>query len=1358
MPFDLLFRQSPRAFMTTLILALMTLLSTGSANAAVLPQTAVAPAAQGQNQSATVPSHDEIRRTLLRQPLYFEPAADGTMTRRSPEGTMRLDAGGKAQFSATGKAAISMLLDGASTTAKPAGEATLPGRTNYLLGNDPARWRTGVRQFSRVRVPAVYPGIDVVYYGNGNQLEHDYLLAANADSSLIRMRFQGATTVKDDSTGDLILRQTTSTGSPNEMLRLLKPVAYQQAEDGPKTPVSVGYRPLADGNYGFTLGAYDHRQAVVIDPVIVYGSYFGGNSNDSIVDLKLASDGSLYLLLTTDSTNLKTVGATTGACVGKCGPANNEAVVGSQPDMYLAKLDSTFQTLLFATYLGGSLSDQAYNLALDTDGSIYIAGGSQSTDFPIVNGYPGGAPTGNSTAGTLTKLSADGSTILYSTFIGFGSPSASFAPPVMVSANNGIVYIIGKSDAGDGGFIWQKNPLFPLAVDFLAKLDTTKTGTDSVVYATCIGDGVDGSKVAQIASLALDSKGDVWLQGQTNDSGFPTTTANALEPACRSTPCVAAFLMEIDPTGSSIPYATFLGGTNGASDTVVAPRDIVIDPSDNIYVSGYTNQGDFPTVNGYELAIDGYYAGYASKVSSDGTTLLYSTFLPVSVEIAVSTKGQMAFTGVAGSGFPVKNNLQTSPLGSNNYDAVFGLIDTTQSFDDSLLVSSYLGTTTGTTLAQRAYLASTGQILIVGGTNATDVPIANAYQSTTGGGPTDGFIAAIQPGTAASLTVTPTSIAFPSTALNATSAAMTATLTNGTDASISFSGALTDGQDFTESDSCNGTIATQASCTLSFTFNPKTASSLSSIYTITPSNNSSGAIAIALTGTGTGPVIVVGPPSLSFGTQTVGVTSLPQNVGVTNNGSVPVPITGASVSGAGFAISANTCGSSVAAGANCAYSITVTPPTFGQLSGTLTITDNVGTQTVQLSATGTTALETLTPAMVNFGNAYDGNTVTQTVTYTNKGNGPADIGSTTITPSVFQIVSTTCPAIVQAGASCTYTLSFTPTAVITTQGSFSVTDGISNPSVALSGTGLQPQNGDVFLIPAAIDFQNIVVNNFNIVDPPTITLNFSNQTSQTIEIDPNGVQMVGAQPQYFSAIPCNHGAGTVTLAPGATCQLYVSFGYNNLPAADMTVTAQLVVNWNYAGQTTLHALYSAVTANTISAAAPVVTPSSIQFAGTSAGATSAAQTVTVTNNGDVGLGFTGVSFNGTNPTAFAQTNNCPATINRYITCQISVTFSPDNTATQFNAGLVVGLSTGNATVSLSGSTSATDFVLSSNTGVQYPGANPTWVLNIVPLTTAGFNQPITFKGDRSRRHVRNSGLHAIHRHSGWRRSQHHFDA
>jgi Abnormal spindle-like microcephaly-assoc'd, ASPM-SPD-2-Hydin/Beta-propeller repeat len=1288
-------------------------------------------------QTAAVPSRDNIRKTLLRQPLHFEPAADGAMISRSPEGKMRIDAGGKAQFAAPGKATVSMLLDGANAGAKPAGEETLPGRSNYLIGNEPGRWRSGVSQFSRVRVPAIYPGIDLIYYGSGDRLEHDYVLAPHADPTQIRMRFQGANAVAENETGDLVLRQASIGYADGEQLRFLKPVAYQESEDGTRTPVPVRYDLLADGAFGFSLGAYDHRQPLVIDPVILYASYFGGKYNDSIIDIKVASDGSLYLLLTTDSTDLKTVGATAGACIGNCGPANPDLGDSSKPDMYLVKLDSTAQTLLFATYLGGSDSDQAFNLALDTDGSVYVSGTSHSADFPIINGYPGGAPaTGGNPAGTLTKLSADGSTILYSTFIGYGLPLpesptqvGNAAAHAMVTANKGIVYLVGQAGTTDADFLWQKNPLFTVGADFLAKLDTTKTGTDSVVYATRVGDSDNSDSNAQVTSVAVDSKGDVWLYGETKNSAFPATTSGALQPQCTtpaSTSCLSSFLMEIDPTGASVLYATYLGGSGG---TNVTSFDIQLDASDTIYVAGYTDQSNFPILNGAYPTLPSSASNYISKISSDGKNLLYSTYVQSDI-FSVSPDGKVAFTIASAAGFPLKNNLQTTAPTGNNLDAAFGLLDTTLSGADSLLVSSYLGTNTGSTQPQRVYLASTGQILIMGETSATDLPVANAYQPTSGGGVYDGFLAIIQPND--TLTLTPTTLTFPSTSVGSTSAAMTATLFNGTNKSIYvIQGTLTDSKDFTQSGNC-GILSPQASCTITFTFTPQSAGTLTSTYSTGDLDNPSNLLTITLTGGATAASASVSPTTLAFGSVSDGSTAT-QSVTLTNSSSSALPVSGATVAGTGFTLTNNGCGASVAANATCQYSVTFSPTEQGPYTGTLTIADSLGSQVVQLSGTGTVVKgsETLSPASVNFGNVYEGVTATQVVTFTNNGSAAVTISAATINPPIFKIAATTCTQQVAAGASCTYTLSYAPFGVGSVQGTFTVTDGSSNPSVTLSGTGLQSPDGNVFLLPGSVNFQNVVLTPGS---APDQVLTLANQTSQTIQV--LGVNYVfagtgkdfftyGVGQPFFCPISAD-GHANITLAPYTSCTIDVAFNPTNA-VVDTTYNAQFDVNWNYVGDTQLHYLATAVTANTISPAAAVVTPTTIQFPATANGKKSVAQIVNVTNGGDQALGFTGASFNGANPTAFTQTNNCPASLNKNDTCQISVHFTPPASGNEFTANLDVGLNTGDANVALNGGTSPSDFVLSSPTPPQNAG-NPLWVINVAPLTTSiGFNGPITFK-------------------------------
>lgn len=1093
--------------------------------------------------AAQSPSRETLKQTLLRQPLRFEANADGGMSSRGMGRKLRIDDGGAVMFGAPGKTSLSVLLDGANSQARPVGQGPLPGQGNYMLGNDPSKWRKGVSQFSRVQVSGVYPGVDLVYYGNGDQLEHDYLLAANADPGLIRMKFRGALARLDAKTGELVLQQPENS---EDAVRLERPVAYQISKSGERQSVAASYRLRADGEAQFTVGDYDHSRPLVIDPVILYGTYFGGKYNDSIADLKVAADGSLYLLLTTDSTDLKTPGATAGACIGKCGAANADSGNNSSPDIYLAKLDGTAQKLLFATYLGGSSSDQGYNLALDTDGSIYVAGVTQSTDFPTVNGYPGGAPGSGGSVGTLTKLSADGSTILYSTYIGYGKPSVNPAQPVMVSANNGIVYLIGIAN-GASGFLWKTNPLFTVGNDFLAKLDTTKSGIASVVYATQVG-----SSNAQLASVAVDSKGDVWLYGQTTDTAFPATTAGALEPQCRSTPCKASFLMEINPSGTSSPYATYLGGTTSTNTFGTVARDILIDPSDNIYISGYTDSGDFPTLNGAYLTFQGNSAGYATKLSPDGKTLLYSTYIPVSVTIGVSAGGQLAFTGIAGAGVPLKNNLPTTQPTGSNVDLTFGLIDTTQSFDNSLLISSYLGTTTGFTQPQRILIASTGQILIVGETSATDLPVANAYQATPGGGTYDGFLTAIQP--SGTLTLTPNSLTFPSTAVGSTSAAMTATLFNGTVKSISLvTPKLSDSTDFTQSDNCGSILAPQASCTITFTFTPQSGGTLTSTYTTGDLNNPSTPLTITLTGTGTAvpQSETLSPATIDFGTVLAGQTAT-RTVTFHNNGPSAATIYNYAFSNPDFSAVGSTCTPNVAANASCTFTLQFAPTFPGApQSGTFNIQDRSSNPSVSL--TGTTYISspqiTLTPNPLKFQNQPQGQATNSFLTLTNSSSFTVTlpVGQIALTDTAnFSLITGTVPGIcfmggtdqvLAPGASCQVDIQFN---------AFNPADSTVTASITLPFA--PPGSAPIYAVTGNLTGTTITdaaaaVTPTNIQFPATA--NGATSATQTVTVTSTGEQalgfisatLTGANPTAF-AVANNCPA---SLSQKATCQITVSF-------------------------------------------------------------------------------------------------------------------------------------------------------------------------------------------------------------------------
>lgn len=898
-----------------------------------------------------------------RLPLRFEPSADGSgMISTAGHRLLRVETGGAVDVEAQlrGKTAdLRLELEGGNAQAAVTGAQALPGRSNYFLGNDRSQWRTGVGQFAQALVKDVYPGINLVYYGNGDSLEHDFRVAPFSNPRLIRLRIGGGDARVDRASGDLIV---SSPGAAVEMMRLRQPVAYQIRSDGSRASVAVGYSEAEDGSFQFSLGSYDRKRPLVIDPVILYGTYFGGNGDDNIVDLKLGSDGSIYLLMTTKSTDLTTKSNPSNTCGGGCGPANTVSPFGA--DYYVAELDNTGQNLVFATYIGGSDGDQANNLALDSDGSVYIAGTTLSADFPQANAYPGGQPLDKGaagTAGTLTKLSADGSQLLYSTYIGFGVPTTTeggqYKSQFLVTANNGIVYLLGSASVDndpDVSFIYKKNPLFTLGLDFVAKVDTTKAGTDAIVYATQIGD-TDSYTSALLSSLALDSKGDLWVYGTTFDAAFPVASPDAYQISCSVSAagnCNSGFLMELKPDGTAVLYSTFLGGTDQTSFTrgFSSTSYMRLDASDNIYVLGTTDQPDYPIKNGVYPTFVRYPANYVSELTPDGKTLLYSTFLDGNIsDIAVSANQQLAFAGYSGSGFPTKNNLQTTPpSGEFATDVVFGLIDTTLSGDDSLLISSYLGISgmSASTNPGGIESSSDGQFLIAGRTTAMNLPVRNPYQATCPSctqSSGDGFIVAIQPSN--TLTLTPTTIPFPSTPVGATSAKMTASLYNGTTQSIYLKQpTLSDSTDFTQSDDCNGILSPNVGCNITFTFTPKSSGTLTSTYTTGDLDDPSNPLTIALTGTGTGSsaTLSISTTALSFPDTAVGSTSSAMTATLSNTTSAIVNLTAPTLSNAtDFSISANTCAATgtIAPNGTCTFSFTFNPASTGAKTATFSIAD-----------------------------------------------------------------------------------------------------------------------------------------------------------------------------------------------------------------------------------------------------------------------------------------------------------------------------------------------------------------------------------------------------------------------------------
>ncbi len=298
---------------------------------------------------------------------------------------------------ASGEATVRIAPAGASSSARIVGEEALPWKSNYFIGRDRSKWRSGIRNYQRVRVSEIYPGIDLIYYGNQGALEYDLVVGPGADPRSIAFDFAGVEGIAIDRKGDLILK--TAAGE----LRQRAPVIYQES-NGEKRPVRGGYRRLDGNRIGFTVGRYDRTKALVIDPVLIYSTTLGGTDIDQAVAIAVDGTGRAIVAGTTASANFP-------------GPSQIQGNIGGRIDIFVVRLNPDGSAIEFATWLGGASNDNAGAIALDETGNVYLTGTTSSTDFPVTTGALQSALVGVSDA-FVTAIRADGSGLVYSTYLG----------------------------------------------------------------------------------------------------------------------------------------------------------------------------------------------------------------------------------------------------------------------------------------------------------------------------------------------------------------------------------------------------------------------------------------------------------------------------------------------------------------------------------------------------------------------------------------------------------------------------------------------------------------------------------------------------------------------------------------------------------------------------------------------------------------------------------------------------------------------------------------------------------------------------------------------------------------------------
>lgn len=477
-------------------------------------------------------------------------------------------------------AVLRMRLLGASGSSRGVGEGRLPGSTNHLVGRRPQR---DVRAFGRVRYAGVYPGVDVVYYGNQNRLEYDFLVRPGADPRRIQLEFDGSRAMHLDRGGDLVLATAAGT------VRQHRPVLYQRF-GSQRRRVAGRYVVDGRGRVGIRVGRYDARRTLVIDPVVQYSTYLGGGFGDDGNAIAVDSSGSAYVAGATSSLDFP---IRPGALDPTRGGAGSFA-----DDGFVAKLNPQGSGLVYSTYLGGGGVDRVHGIALDGAGRAYLAGETSSEDFPKVNALQPTLP--DSFSGFFSVLNADGSELDYSTYLG-GSAAPDPADPLgptTIAADvavdgDGNAHVAGKTNAADlpvGPTVGPSAVLQPAAAGdddgFAAKIDPGASGAASRVWATYFG----GTALDDATDVAVDAAGNTYLAGASASVDLPLQNA---QQAVNNGGGLDGFVAELDPDGAALVYSTFLGGAG--NDLL---KGIAVDSARRAYVAGNTSSTDFPATAG----------------------------------------------------------------------------------------------------------------------------------------------------------------------------------------------------------------------------------------------------------------------------------------------------------------------------------------------------------------------------------------------------------------------------------------------------------------------------------------------------------------------------------------------------------------------------------------------------------------------------------------------------------------------------------------------------------------------------------------------------------------------------------------
>jgi Beta-propeller repeat len=868
-------------------------------------------------------------------------------------------------------AVVRMRLDGANPNATVAGVNRMPTRVNYFIGNDPKKWHTDIPTYSQVQYHEVYPGVDLLFYGNQRRLEYDFLVAPGADAKAIVLDVQGASKLRIDPNGNL--RMKVAGGE----VELQKPVIYQEV-NGERREIAGNYAIANNHEIRFSISNYDGTRPLTIDPVLNYVTYLGGTGTDVARGIALDAAGDAYVAGQTTSTDFPTKNpeSTTPPDTAATGTA------------FVSELNPTGTALLYSTYLGGSgngsLGDGAMAIAVDTasPANIYVTGFTGSPDFPVsaspLINQPG--PAGTSTFGSafVTKLipgNSSAAQLAYSSYLGGDTQDEGNGIAVDASGN---VYITGltlSTNFPHTANAYSSTLLNSNGSAFLTEISIAPaTGVATLVYSTYFG-GTNGLGNQFLfgdnaMGVTVDTSSNAYIVGTTTSANFPTTAH--VVSSCLTDTNGIAFVSVINTTTPALTFSTCLGG----AATQTQGAGIALGPNNIVYVTGETSSPDFPvTANSIPPAgaVTNGVAFVSLLNTASATPNQYSTFLggkggDAGLGIATDTTGNAYVTGGTGSpDFPITRGAILETLKNLNATGFVAKINPGGNGIADLLYSSYFGGSGNGSINDAGNgiaVSAANNAYITGQTSSSDLPVTpGVIQSKLNSTTTNAFVAELS--LLPTISASPTSINFGTQLVGtSTSPAQIVTLTNNTSSAItltpppvSFTGA--NPGDFTVdplTTTCGASLAASpATCTYGLIFKPSNPVAESATFNVFDSADTSGfQIQVALTGTGTatGSNITLTPASLTLPGALL-TTSTNGTVSIGNTGNAPLSISAIAAAPAVFTATFNTatCNNGTfpiviaPAGAACVVTVTFAPTAAtapGPVPGSLTITQTGG--------------------------------------------------------------------------------------------------------------------------------------------------------------------------------------------------------------------------------------------------------------------------------------------------------------------------------------------------------------------------------------------------------------------------------